>query len=132
MRSSILPTKYSDFDTSFIPHPLTGDISILKNEEAIKRSVKNLVLTGFSERLFYPDKGCGIYYLLFEQMNPTSELLIADYIKTVLGNWESRVRVTDVSVYANYDEDRYDVTIYYSIVNSNNLQQIDFFLELIR
>lgn len=132
MRSSILPIKYSDFDLSFIPNPMTGDISILKNEDAVKRAVKNLVLTGFNERPFYPEKGCGIYQLLFEPMTPVTETIIQDHIETVLGNWEARVNVTKVNVYANYDENRYDITIYYKIVNSTDLAKIDFFLELIR
>ena len=132
MRSSILPTRYSDFDLSFIPHPMTGDITVLKNEEAISRSFKNLVLTGLNERLFYPSKGCGIYQLLFEQMSPIVELSLSDYIKTVVNNWEPRVIIDTVNVYANYEENRYDVTIYYRITNSNDLQKVDFFLELIR
>lgn len=131
MRSSILPIKYSDFDLNFIPNG-SNDIPILKNEKAISMAIKNLVLTGFSERLFYPDKGCGVYSLLFDPMSPMVETLLSEHIKTVLYNWEQRIVVTDINVYANYDENRYDVTMYYKITNSNDLMQIDFFLELIR
>lgn len=132
MRSSILPIRYSDFDPSFIPNPYSGDITILKNEDSIKRAMINLIMTEFSERLFYPEIGCGIYRVLFEQMSFMAEVTIQDHIETVLKNWEPRVLLQEVVVNANYDEERYDITVYYNITNSPDLMKIDFFLELIR
>jgi phage baseplate assembly protein W len=132
MRKSSNPVKFSDFSLGFKPHPFTGDISILKNEDAVKNAVKNLVLTGHYERPFYPDKGCGIYQMLFELISPATAMSIQQHIETVLFNWEPRVNVVSVSCNANSDENGYDVTIKYEIVNETFVNEIEFFLERVR
>lgn len=129
---SVKDIKFSDFNISFLPHPNTGDITRLTNEESVKRAVKNLVLTGYNERPFSPRKGCGIYHMLFELISPTTANGIEEHIRAVLNNWEPRVIVQDVIVYPDYDNNGYQVTITYEIVNETYVKSIDFFLEVIR
>lgn len=132
MRSSILDIKFSDFNIGFKAHPHTGDITRLTNEEAVKRAVKNLVLTGYNERLFYPGKGCGVYHLLFELISPAAANGIEEHIRAVLNNWEPRVTVVNVIVEPDYDNNGYNIRIEYEILNEAQIQTVDFFLELIR
>jgi phage baseplate assembly protein W len=124
--------KFADFSLVFTPHPNTGDITRLINDESIKRSVKNLVLTGYNERLFAPAKGCGVYHLLFELISPPVANGIEEQITATLRNYEPRIIVTNVLVYPDYDNNGYNVTIRYEIINRMTIQTIDFFLEMIR
>lgn len=124
--------KFSDFNISFKVNPNTGDISRLINDEAIKRAVKNLVFTGYNERLFYPGKGCGIYKMLFELISPETAFAIQEHISAVLHNWEPRVAIDSVDCYPDYDNNRYDVSIRYQIINESTIRTIDFFLEMIK
>lgn len=123
---------FSDFSIAFKVNPNTGDISRLTNDEAVKRAVKNLVLTGYNERLFYPGKGCGIYRMLFEPISPETAFGIQDHISAVLHNWEPRIKVSNVDCVPDYDNNRYDVTISYQIINETTIRKIDFFLEMIK
>jgi phage baseplate assembly protein W len=125
-------SKFTDFPLSFIANPFTGDISLLKDEEAVKNSVKNLILTSFYERPFYSSKGCGIYQVLFELINIGAANQIEEHIKTVLYNWEPRVEVEEVIVRPNYNQDGYDVTIRYEIINQTSLVDVSFFLQRIK
>ena len=124
--------KYSDFSLSFIAHPNSGDINTIKNEDSVKQAVINLILTGYNERRFYPNKGCGIYFLLFEQMSFQASQAIEEYIRAVLNNWEPRVNVLQVACTPDYNHNGYNVTIQYELINSLTIQTIDFFLELIK
>jgi phage baseplate assembly protein W len=132
MRTTSIPTKFSDFNLSFVAHPNTGDITLLKNEDAVKNAVKNLVMTGFYERPFYPDKGCGIYQSLFELISPATAISIQNHIETTLYNWEPRVAVTEIDVTPDYDNNGYAVTIRYEILNEVDIKEIGFFLERIK
>jgi phage baseplate assembly protein W len=124
--------KFTDFSLAFIAHPYTGDIPLLKDEDAVKNSIKNLILTSFFERPFYSYKGCGIYHTLFELINPGAANQIEEHIKTVLSNWESRVRIEEVIVIPNYENNGYEVTLRYEIINQTSLQDVSFFLQRIK
>jgi len=89
---------YKDINLSFIQHPKTGDISTVSDEEAIKRSVRHLVMTRFEERQFEPEIGSTIINLLFEPKTPFTMLFISDSIKRVINNFEPRVKLLDVVV----------------------------------
>ena len=131
-RSSLSTIRFSDFQLSFTAHPLTGDISRITEEEAIKNSIKNLVLTGYNERPFYPGKGCGVYFLLFENLSFGVAVAIEEHIKTVLRNWEPRITVTDIIATPDYDNNGYYVTVTFEIINKVLIQNITVFLERIR
>lgn len=123
---------FSDFDWSFSPNPKTGDITILKNEYAIKRSIKNLILTKYSERLFYSNKGCSIYHRLLEPFDEITASLISDDIKTVINNYDNRIEIKDVKVIPDYTDNGYYIEVYCRIILASDITKIDIFLERIK
>ncbi len=89
---------FKDISLSFRPHPITRDVTPLKNESAISRAVKNLVLTHLQERPFNPTLGSRIGNTLFELMDVGSASIIADEIRNTIDNFEPRVELIDVEV----------------------------------
>ena len=103
--------KYRDFDLSFIPHPISGDITVLKNGNAVKQAIKNLILTNVYERFFQPNLGSGIAQLLFEPINPMTRLSIKIAIEDVIKNFEPRAELIEIIVNVDADENGYDCKI---------------------
>lgn len=101
---------------SFKFNPLSGDLIALKNENAIARAVRNIVLTSPGEKFFDPDFGSSIGEILFENVDEITAVSIQDEIKSCLKNYEPRVDLTDVVVDPNFDENQFDVKITYRIV----------------
>lgn len=89
--------KYVDLDLAFNAHPLTGDIGVLVNTNAVKRSCINLIMTSFYERPFDHAKGTRIRRNLFENYSQTTNVLVAEDIKNVISHYEPRVTVKNVS-----------------------------------
>ena len=124
---------FKDISLSFKPHPITRDVIPLKNESAISRAVKNLVLTHLQERPFNPILGSRIGESLFDLMDIGSASIIADEIRNTIDNFEPRVQLIDVEVKPYYDSHIYDVTIIYEIDGiSVPAQQVNFVLESLR
>lgn len=132
MRKSTIPEKFSDFSLAFIPNPNTGDITKLSNENAIKRSLRNIMLTAYGERLFYPEKGCGLYKILFEMISPPAAFSLEEYITTAIKNQEPRVKLHGVTAVPNYDLQGYDIEVQYEIVNQSGLISVQYFLERVK
>lgn len=124
--------RYLDFDLNFNAHPVTGDISVLKDGAAVIQSVKNLVQTKPYENPFETNKGSKVTAFLFEPINPATASSLKDEIRLLIANFEPRAEVIDVSVYANIDDNGYEVTIHFNIVNVPDVIQLDFFLERLR
>lgn len=108
---------FKDLDLDFAPHPVTGDVRKKVGDEAIKRSVRNLVLTNFYERPFRSYIGSNAQKLLFEPMNYLTSTYLKNAIVEVITNFEPRVTLLDVSV--NVDEDRngYNATLRFYVNN---------------
>ena len=123
---------YSDLDMDFVANPATGDVNILNGEQAIKRSVRNLVLTNYYERKFNSPIGSDVSALLFDLAGPLTIINIQDAIKGVINNFEPRVRLTDVTVKDDSDNNGYNVTLEYIILNRNSPVISTMFLERIR
>jgi phage baseplate assembly protein W len=123
---------YSDLDLDFIAHPTTGDIVIKKGEDAIKRSVRNLILTNFYDRPFRSYIGSNALKLLFENANAITATLLKDAIREVIENYEPRVKLTDIDLNFDYDNNGYNVTMRYIIINREQPVIINLFLERIR
>lgn len=123
---------YSDLNLDFMAHPTTGDVMRLTGEEAIKRSVRNLVLTNFYDRPFRSYIGSNASKLLFENANALTANFLKDAIKEVVGNYEPRVSVRDVTVYVDNDNNGYVATIVFSVVNRIDPLTTVIFLERIR
>ena len=108
--------SFKDVSMSFKFNPLSGDLITLKNENAIARAVRNIVLTTPGEKFFDPDFGSNVGEILFENVDDITAVSIEDEIKSSLKNYEPRVELIDVNVEPNFDENQFDVTISYRIV----------------
>lgn len=128
----IAKSQYSDLDLLFRPNPVTGDVNPVRDIEAIKRSVINLIMTNFYERPFQPEIGSGVSGLLFEPADPITMHGIEEAIKRTLYNFEPRVRVLDVTSSFQEDDNSYSVTIEYQIISSNNVTATTIVLERLR
>lgn len=113
-------TFYSDIALAFNPHPITGQIQRKLDDDAIKQSVKSLVLTNFYERPFKPDIGCSIRYLLFELFTPATKQMMENAITEVIRNYEPRAELLTVNVKENPDRHQLEATIIFRIKNRPN------------
>jgi phage baseplate assembly protein W len=122
--------SFKDISSSFKVNPINEDIIAIKNETAIARSIRNLIMTVPGERFFNPLLGSEVSGLLFENVDMLTASEISDQIKITVENFEPRVVLTDVHVIPNYDIGQFDVTINYDIVGIDVLpQQLDFALQ---
>lgn len=123
---------YSDLNIFFTPNPVTGDINPIRDTEAIKRSVVNLILTNFYERPFQPEIGCNVRGLLFEPADPITISDLQDAATQVLENFEPRVSVIDVSATDDSDNNSYSMTIRFQILSTEQLTEVTTILERLR
>ena len=123
---------YSDFDLSFIKHPNTKDVTILKDIDAVKQSVKNFVLTAQGERPFNPLLGSNIRALLFEPVDDFTAFDIDEQVRQTIKNHEPRVRVLDVDVIAEADNNRFKLSIDFQMITNLDTGNVSFYLERIR
>jgi phage baseplate assembly protein W len=122
--------SFKDLSMSFQISPLNSDLIALKNESAIARSVRNLVLTLPGERFFNENLGSRVSRSLFENIDAITASIIEDEIKNTIENFEPRVRLISVNVNPNFDENEFNVTINYRIVGIDVLpQQLSFALQ---
>ena len=125
--------SFKDISLSFEPHPVTKDLPVLKNANAIRRSVRNLVQTIPGERFFNPILGSSVYDSLFDLMDFGTSNLIEQEIITTLRNFEPRVNNVRVRVSARPDQNNFDVTIFFDIVGAAlPPQEFSFILEATR
>lgn len=124
--------KYTDLDLNLTPHPITGDITKLKDERAIIGSLKNLMFTNFYERLFKPSIGSNIKRMLFEPLDGSTAYSLKQAIELTVENYEPRVKLVDTKVTADYDNNGYNVTMTFYIQNSAEPITIRAFLERVR
>ena len=121
---------FKDISLSFKKHPVTDDILVLKNEDAIKRSVQNLVRIQVGEVFFNNLLGSRVSGSLFELATDDYTDPIRSEIETSIKNFEPRVNLTDVKFLSTPDENSIDVTIFYDIVGLNSPNQsVNFILE---
>lgn len=123
---------YSDLDLDFVRNPTTGDVSRKVGTEAIKRSVRNLVFTNFYERKFRSDIGSDVNELLFENITPLTTIYLQDAITALINNFEPRVKLQSVDVKDDIDNNGYNITLTYVILNRNLPVISTLFLERIR
>tara|TARA_Y100000034_G_C6880297_1_gene403280 strand:- start:1552 stop:1977 length:426 start_codon:yes stop_codon:yes gene_type:complete len=124
--------KYVDLDLNFGFNPFTKDVMQKKGDLAIKQSVKNLVLSRITERPFQPQIGSQVYNILFDNIIPETTITLRTSIENVINTFEPRAVVRTVECIADYDNNGYEVTIIFSLINDPNPITIDFFLEWLR
>jgi phage baseplate assembly protein W len=121
---------FKDLSMTFQVNPINYDLIALKNETAIARSIRNLVLTYPGERFFNQNLGSKVSRSLFENIDDISSSIIKDEIENTIRNYEPRVNLIEVIVSPNYDSNEFNVTINYRIVGIDVLpQQLSFALQ---
>jgi len=114
---------FKDISAAFQVNPINSDLIALKNENAIARSIRNLILTITGERPFQPSLGSNVSNLLFENLDYLTASSIKSQIENTINNFEPRVRLKKVNVKANENEHAFDVSINYFIVGIDVPQQ---------
>ena len=121
---------FKDISMSFEVNPITNDLIGVKNDTAIARSIRNLVLTTPGERFFNEDLGSGVNEVLFDNVDDISAAIIRDEIEQTIIRFEPRVKLEDVKVKGDFDNHQFDVTITYDIIGADALpQQLNFALQ---
>jgi phage baseplate assembly protein W len=110
---------FTDLDLNFLAHPVTKDVTIKTNEQAVKSSIRNLILTSNYERPFHPEIGSQINSLLFEPATPMLPIMLKKAIEFTIYNFEPRVSLTGVNVILSEDENSLDVNIEFVIINTS-------------
>ena len=126
------PLVYSDFYSNFDLESVKKDLLSYKNEDSVKRSIRNILLTDRGERFFNPQFGSDIRKMLFENFSPSTEQVIADLIKTAIGNHEPRANVIDVNVSGNPDQNSMYINIVFSVINKAEPVTLELILNRIR
>lgn len=108
---------YKDLNLNFTRNPVTGDVAAVTDVNAVKRSIRNLLLTNHYERPFHPEIGSDIPALLFENFGPITGNQLSRNIEEMILNFEPRARVETVECFPVPDSNRYDVRIYFYVEN---------------
>jgi len=124
--------QFSDLNITFAKHPVTGQLSVLKNNDALKRAVRNLILTNKYERMYKPLVGGNIRAKLFENMDQFTAFTIRKEIEQAIRNYEPRAELIEVRVDAREEENGVNVTIVYRPKNQANPISFDLFVERVR
>jgi len=124
---------FKDISAVFEVNPLNDDLIILKNSNAIARSIRNIIFTARGDKPFNPFFGSRVSELLFDPMDQITTLAIKTEIEETIKNFESRVDLKEVQVNPLYDDNEYSVVINYEIIGIDvDPQQLSFALELTR
>lgn len=108
--------KITDLSYDFLAHPVTGNVLLAKNEQAIKQSIKTLIFLNLYEKSYNPSIDVGINSYLFEQINLVQVDKLKNSIQTTLEEYETRITVDDVSIYPEEEKNSLNITINYTII----------------
>tara|TARA_R110000782_G_scaffold18084_1_gene50063 strand:- start:177 stop:572 length:396 start_codon:yes stop_codon:yes gene_type:complete len=123
---------FKDIPLSFTAHPITGNVKALVNRDAVKQSVKNIVLTNFYERPYSPILGGDILSQLFENMDPITEYNVSKKIRQALNNYEPRATIDDIKSDFNQDQNAINITITFRIRNDAKPISVNVLLDRVR
>ena len=124
--------QYRDLDL-FFSKKSNKDVNKVTDVEAVKRSVRNLILLNSYEKPFHPEIAGDVRALLFENMTPLTSAVIARKVQDVIENFEPRARLTGVDVIPDFDRNAYEVSIYFYVVNApTELVEVNQLLERLR
>lgn len=123
---------YSDFKKSLEVSPLSLDLTVNKDEDAVKEAIVNLLLTDRGERLMQPTIGGNLRAMLFENITPGVLVMIEDQVRTTLDLYEPRAEIIDVLVTSNIDDNVVKIQVHFYISNNQQPISVDVFLERTR
>ena len=123
---------FKDIPLGFTAHPITGNVKALTNRNAVKQSVKNIVLTNFYERPYNPTLGGDILAQLFENMDPITQYEISTNIRQALDNYEPRATIDDIVTDFLEDQNAINVTITFRVNNDAEPISVSVLLDRVR
>jgi len=125
--------RYTDLDLFFGKKTSNSDVSDVVDIQAVKRSIRNLVLTNIYEKPFHPEIASGVRGMLFELMTPLTALILSKQVEDVIINFEPRARLIGVTTLPDLDRNIYEVSIEFYVVNTpTELVELTIALERIR
>ncbi len=125
--------QYTDLDLFFGRKTSDSDISKVTDIQAVKRSIRNLVLLNHYEKPFHPEIGSGVRDMLFELMTPVTAVILTRKIEDVINNFEPRARLVAVRAFPNLDRNAYDVSVEFYVLNTpTELVDLTILLERLR
>ncbi|OUU19705.1 MAG: hypothetical protein CBB97_18955 [Candidatus Endolissoclinum sp. TMED37] len=123
---------YKDIDMGFQVNPVTKDISRKYDVNAVKQAMKNLLFTPYYTKPFQPKYGSPIAELLFEPMDESTSSAMATLIQETFDNWEPRVRVDEIFVFPDYENQEYNIQINFHVLGVRDPQIFSTTLERLR
>ena len=125
--------QYSDLDLFFGKKTSDNDISKVTDIQAVKRSIRNLVMLNHYEKPFHPEIASGVRDMLFELMTPLTANVLARKIQDVIANFEPRARVVSVRAIPDFANNAYDISLEFYVVNTpTELVELTIMLERLR
>lgn len=121
--------RFIDLDLNFNSHPIKKDVTKVVDELAVINSIKNLLLTNHYERPFQPDLGSNVRKLLFDNMDKITASALERQITDVLRNFEPRAQITYINILPDFDNNSYNVSMEFRIINQTEPISIQFFLQ---
>jgi phage baseplate assembly protein W len=134
MRSDIKLEKFifGDLDLNIIPHPITSDVIVKVNENAIKRAIRNLLLLKKFEKPFHPEISSGIQDLLFENPSPVVYSILKRNIEETIKNYEPRITGLNITFESRPDTNSLNIKVTFSILNRPQTFDTNILLERTR
>lgn len=121
--------RFIDLDLNFNSHPIKKDVTKVVDELAVINSIKNLLLTNHYERPFQPDLGSNVRKLLFDNMDQITASALERQVTDVLRNFEPRAQITYINILPDFDNNSYNVSMEFRIINKTEPISIQFFLQ---
>ena len=128
---SIANRTYKDLAYSFYANPMSGDIGKKTGANAVKGAILSILKTNYNERLFDPEFGSDIRGSLFEQMNPITEQRMVKEVETAVARHESRAEVLGVTVKAQEEQNRYEISILFLVASEAETQEITTYFDVL-
>ena len=128
---SIANRTYKDLAYSMFANPMSGDIGKKTGAAAVKGAIVSILKTNFGERLFAPEFGSNIRGLLFEQMNPITEQRMKKEVESAIARHEPRAEVLGVSVKAQEEQNRYEVSVLFNVASEAETQKLTTYFDVL-
>lgn len=123
---------YSDLTKDLFLSPINSDVMKKIDEEAVKESIRNLVMTDRGERLYAPDLGCDVRKLLFSNFTPQTKINAESLIRMVIKNHEPRANLITVDVTSSPDDNFLRITIIFNVINKEEPVEFSITLDRVR
>jgi phage baseplate assembly protein W len=124
---------FKDLNITFKPHPITGDLTVVKGEVAIKQAIINLLLTNRGERFFDSRIGSSLSNLLFETLDFATAALINSEVENTIKFYEPRINILSISTNPNFNDNGFDIELVFEVIGrEDSPTSINFFLERTR